>query len=62
VIIKQEDGWEATLAKAVLEEQGTAQWDALPLKWDGFVMPGRAPDHVAGSRGVDVRVGALERL
>ncbi len=45
-----------------LTEVALGQWDALPLKWDGFVMPGRAPDHVAGSRGVDVRVGALERL
>jgi uncharacterized protein YqjF (DUF2071 family) len=38
------------------------EWDALPLSWDGFEMPQRAPDHVAGSRGVEVRVGPLERL
>lgn len=38
------------------------EWDALPLRWDGFEMPGRAPDHVAGSRGVEVRVGPLERV
>jgi uncharacterized protein YqjF (DUF2071 family) len=45
-----------------LSEVTLGSWDALPLKWDGFEIPGRAPDHVAGSRGVDVRVGALERL
>ena len=39
-----------------------AEKDALPLLWDGFPLPNRAPDHVAGSRGVEVRIGPLERL
>ena len=34
---------------------------AMPLVWNGFTAPGRPPDHVCGSRGVDVRIGALER-
>lgn len=45
-----------------LTEVTLREWDALPLSWDGFVMPTRPPDHVAGSRGVEVRVGPLERL
>ena len=45
-----------------LTEVALHQWDALPLLWDGFAPPNRAPDHVAGSRGVEVRVGPLERL
>lgn len=32
-----------------------------PLVWNGFTAPGGAPDHVIGSAGVEVRVGALER-
>jgi uncharacterized protein YqjF (DUF2071 family) len=45
-----------------LTEVTLNQWDALPLQWNGFTLPNRAPDHVAGSRGVEVRLGALERL
>jgi uncharacterized protein YqjF (DUF2071 family) len=35
-------------------------YDTAPLVWNGFTGPGRAPDHVIGSRGVDVRIGRLE--
>jgi uncharacterized protein YqjF (DUF2071 family) len=35
-------------------------FSAEPLAWNGFTLPGRPPDHVAASRGVDVRVGRLE--
>lgn len=45
-----------------MTEVALHQWDALPLLWDGFAPPNRAPDHVAGSRGVEVRVGPLERF
>lgn len=45
-----------------LAEVTLGRWDALPLRWNGFEPPDRAPDHVAGSRGVDVRVGPLRRL
>ncbi len=45
-----------------LTEVTLKEWDALPLEWNGFAPPNRPPDHVAGSRGVEVRVGALERL
>lgn len=34
-------------------------WDAKPLLQAGFADPGRVPDHVIGSPGVDVRVYAL---
>lgn len=43
-----------------LARPAVARFSALPLLWDGFAMPDRAPDHVAASRGVDVRIGALE--
>lgn len=33
---------------------------AQPLVWNGFQAPARPPDHICGSPGVDVRVGALE--
>jgi uncharacterized protein YqjF (DUF2071 family) len=45
-----------------LTEVTLNQWDALPLQWNGLTLPNRAPDHVAGSHGVEVSVGALERL
>jgi uncharacterized protein YqjF (DUF2071 family) len=38
------------------------QWDDHPLVLDGFDSPGRAPDHVLMSRGVDVDIFALRRL
>lgn len=45
-----------------LAQVNLQRWDALPLQWNGFALPDGAPDHVAGSRGVEVRVGPLERL
>ena len=38
------------------------RFDALPLRWNGFAAPDRSPDHIAASRGVDVRVGALTQI
>jgi uncharacterized protein YqjF (DUF2071 family) len=37
-------------------------WDDHPLVLDGFESPGRSPDHVVMSRGVDVDIYALRRL
>jgi len=37
-----------------------SSFSAEPLVWNGFSLPGRPPDHVSASRGVDVRVGRLE--
>ncbi|TLD68657.1 DUF2071 domain-containing protein [Phragmitibacter flavus] len=39
---------------------GLDVWDAMPLVQAGFSDPGREPDHVCGSRGVDVRIYGLE--
>ncbi len=36
-------------------------FDDVPLLWNGFASPQRAPDHVIGSAGVDVRIGPLEK-
>ena len=62
----QEEGrqgaWAGGHAPYALTEVRLNQWDALPLRWDGFSLPDRPPDHVGGARGVEVRVGALERL
>jgi hypothetical protein len=30
-----------------------------PLVWNGLALPGRGPDHIVASPGVDVRVGGL---
>lgn len=38
------------------------EFDPAPIAWDGLELPRGAPDHVIGSPGVDVRIGALERL
>lgn len=43
-----------------LARAAVARFDALPLSWDGFAMPGRPPDHIAASRGVSVRIGSLK--
>lgn len=37
-------------------------FDPAPIIWDGLGIPAGAPDHIIGSPGVDVRIGALERL
>jgi uncharacterized protein YqjF (DUF2071 family) len=39
---------------------GLEAWDAEPLVQAGFEHPQRPPDHVCGSKGVDVRVYRLE--
>ena len=36
-------------------------WSAAPLQWNGWTTPTRPPDHVLGSRGVEVEVYSLER-
>lgn len=36
--------------------------DELAFAWDGFRPASRAPDHVIGSHGVDVRIGALAKI
>lgn len=38
------------------------KWSTTPLLQAGFADPGREPDHVCGSRGVDVRIYGLETL
>ena len=38
------------------------EYDQRSLVWDGFTPATRAPDHLIGSRGVDVRIGALAKL
>jgi len=38
------------------------RFDQHPFVWDGFAAAPRPPDHIIGSRGVDVRIGALEHL
>jgi uncharacterized protein len=43
-------------------EARVTQSDALPLVWNGLSQVTRRPDHILGSRGVDVRVGALEPI
>ena len=37
------------------------QHDQLPFAWNDFGMTNRLPDHVIGSAGVDVRIGALQK-
>ena len=38
------------------------RYDQHPFEWDGFAPASRAPDHLIGSRGVDVRIGALAKF
>jgi len=37
-----------------------AQWSGVPMVWNGMPFPQRPPDHVLGSKGVDVEVFALQ--
>lgn len=41
-------------------ETKVTAFDPAPIKWDGITAPDRPPDHIIGSRGVDVRIGTLE--
>lgn len=38
-----------------------SEFDPAPLAWDGLDVPSAPPDHVIGSRGVDVHIGSLEK-
>ena len=42
-------------------EAKVARFDQGPCRWNGMVLPDVPPDHIIGSRGVDVRIGALEK-
>lgn len=37
------------------------RFDQRSFEWDGFAPAARPPDHVVGSHGVDVRIGALAK-
>jgi uncharacterized protein YqjF (DUF2071 family) len=41
-------------------EAAVAGFDQLPFAWDEFEAADRPPDHIIGSAGVDVRIGALQ--
>jgi uncharacterized protein YqjF (DUF2071 family) len=45
-----------------LSQTTVKDFSTAPLQWNGFAAPVAKPDHVSGSRGVDVRIGKLERL
>ncbi|MEQ1905671.1 MAG: DUF2071 domain-containing protein [Pirellulaceae bacterium] len=45
-----------------LSQTTVEKLSAAPLLWNGFAAPSTKPDHIIGSRGVDVRIGKLERL
>jgi hypothetical protein len=45
-----------------LQDQHLTEWDSNLLVLDGFDPPGRPPDHVIGSRGVEVEIFALQKI
>jgi uncharacterized protein YqjF (DUF2071 family) len=44
-----------------LQDQNLVEWDSNLLVLDGFQPPGRPPDHVIGSPGVEVDIFALQK-
>lgn len=45
-----------------LSPASVTRHDQLAFTWDGFTPSSRAPDHLIGSHGVDVRIGALAKI